>query len=107
MDGIYGTAALSAIAGAPLATSRDDSVSAFLCVRPRLFGIAYRVLGDLAEAEDIVQDVWVRWQTIDRSRVRNPPAFLIVATKRLAINVRHSARARRECDAPQCLTESI
>ena len=107
MNGRHGTAALSVMAGAPLATSPDDGVSAFLCVRPRLFGIAYRVLGDVAEAEDIVQDVWVRWQTTDRSRVRNPPAFLVAATKRLAINVRHSARARRECDAPQCLTESI
>ena len=39
----------------------DDGLSAFAPVRPRLFGIAYRMLGSAAEAEDIVQDVWLRW----------------------------------------------
>ena len=48
-------------------STHDDGLSAFLSVRPRLFGIAYRMLGSAAEAEDIVQDVWVRWQTTDRS----------------------------------------
>src|SRR5436305_4105715 len=41
----------------------DDGLSAFAPVRPRLFGIAYRMLGSAAEAEDIVQDVWLRWQS--------------------------------------------
>ena len=54
------------------------------------------MLGSAAEAEDVVQDVWVRWQTADRSPVRNPLAFLATATTRLAINVLQSARARRE-----------
>lgn len=45
----------------------DDGLSAFVSVRPRLFGIAYRMLGSAAEAEDIVQDVWLRWQTSDRT----------------------------------------
>jgi DNA-directed RNA polymerase specialized sigma24 family protein len=40
--------------------THDDGLSAFMSVRPRLFGIAYRMLGNAAEAEDIVQDVWVR-----------------------------------------------
>ena len=44
----------------------DDGLAAFLSVRPRLFGIAYRMLGSAAEAEDILQDVWLRWQTTDR-----------------------------------------
>ena len=73
--------------------------------RPRLFGIAYRMLGSVAEAEDIVQDVWVRWQTTDRSPVRNPLAFLVTATTRLAINVLQSARARRETCADPWLPE--
>ncbi|MGH9424163.1 MAG: sigma factor, partial [Thermoanaerobaculia bacterium] len=77
MDGRHADADLSVIAAAPLATRPDDGVSAFQCVRSRLFGIAYRMLRNVAEAEDIVQDVWVRWQTTDRSRVRNPPAFLV------------------------------
>jgi RNA polymerase sigma-70 factor (ECF subfamily) len=74
----------------------DTGLSAFLGARPRLFGIAYRMLGSAAEAEDIVQDVWVRWQSTDRGAVRNPLAFLVTATTRLAINVTRSARARKE-----------
>jgi RNA polymerase sigma-70 factor (ECF subfamily) len=74
----------------------DEGLSAFLSTRARLFGIAYRVVGSAAEAEDIVQDVWIRWQTTDRTVVRNPAAFLCTAATRLAINVRQSARSRRE-----------
>jgi RNA polymerase sigma-70 factor (ECF subfamily) len=74
----------------------DDGLSLFLSVRPRLFGIAYRMLRRAAEAEDIVQDVWVRWQTTDRSRVRDAAAFLATTTTRLAINFLQSARSRRE-----------
>jgi RNA polymerase sigma-70 factor (ECF subfamily) len=54
--------------------------------RSRLFGTAYRMLGSAVEAEDVVQDVSLRWQTADRSAVRDPPAFLVTATTRLAIN---------------------
>ena len=74
----------------------DDGLSAFLRMRPRLFGIAYRMLGRAAEAEDIVQDVWIRWQMADRSLVRDAAAFLTTTTTRLAINVLQSARSRRE-----------
>src|SRR5262245_21211626 len=50
----------------PASTSPyDDGLAAFMRVRPRLFGIVYRILGSAAEAEDIVQDVWLRWQTTD------------------------------------------
>ena len=88
-----------------MTTCPDDGLPTFLRTRPRLFGIAYRMLGRVAEAEDIVQDAWLRWQTTDRSRVRNPPAFLVATTTRLAINVRQSARARRETGAGSCLPE--
>src|SRR5262245_8659867 len=74
----------------------DDGLSAFLRMRPRLFGIAYRMLGSAAEAEDVVQDAWLRWQTTDRSVVRDAAAFLATTATRLAINVMQSARARRE-----------
>src|SRR6201998_2248436 len=73
----------------------DDGLSAFAPVRPRLFGIAYRMLGSAAEAEDIVQDVWVRWQSTNRSVVQNPPAFLVKTTTRLCININQSAPSRR------------
>lgn len=74
----------------------DAEAAVFQTVRPRLFGIAYRVLGSAAEAEDVVQDAWIRWQGTDRSKVRDAAGFLATTTTRLAINVRQSARARRE-----------
>ncbi len=93
--------------GAPATRGADDGLSAFLLVRPRLFGIAYRMLGSAAEAEDLVQDVWVRWQTADRSVVQNPQAFLVTTTTRLAINVLQSARARRETYVGPWLPEPV
>lgn len=77
-------------------TGEDDGLSAFLSTRPRLFGIAYRMLGNAAEAEEVVQDAWLRWQMTDRSVVRDTAAFLVTTTSRLAINVMQSARRRRE-----------
>jgi RNA polymerase sigma factor (sigma-70 family) len=85
----------------------DDGLSAFLRARPRLFGIAYRMLGSAAEAEDIVQDAWLRWQTTDRSQIRDPLAFLVAATTRLAINVLQSARARRVISAGSWLLDLV
>ena len=76
-------------------------------VRPRLFGIAYRMLGSAAEAEDIVQDVWVRWQRYDRALVENPPAFLATMTTRLSINVLQSARSRHETYIGPWLPEPV
>src|SRR5262245_8279180 len=85
----------------------DDGLSPFLSVRPRLFGIAYRMLGNVAEAEDVVQDVWVRWQTTDRSVVRDAAAFLATTATRLAINVMQSARSRRETYGGRWLPEPV
>jgi RNA polymerase sigma-70 factor (TIGR02957 family) len=85
----------------------DDGLSAFVATRPRLFGIAYRMLGSAAEAEDVVQDVWLRWQTTDRSVVRDAPAFLATTATRLALNLGHSARARRETYVGSWLPEPI
>jgi len=79
------------------AGEQDDGLSVFAAVRPRLFGIAYRMLGSAAEAEDIVQDVWLRWQqSTNRSAIENPPAYLATTTTRLCINVAQSAHSRRE-----------
>ena len=74
----------------------DDGVAEFASLRPRLFGIAHRIVGRRTEAEDIVQDAWLRWQTCDRSAVVNTTAFLVTTTTRLAITVAQSARIRRE-----------
>jgi RNA polymerase sigma-70 factor (ECF subfamily) len=70
--------------------------ASFEAVRPRLFGIAYRTLESAADADDVVQDAWIRWQRTDRDQVRDTAAFLATTTKRLALNVAQSAWARRE-----------
>ncbi|MDX3187836.1 RNA polymerase sigma-70 factor [Streptomyces sp. MN03-5084-2B] len=85
----------------------EAAVAAFTQVRPRLFGIAYRMLGSVTEAEDLVQEVWLRWQTYDRSTVAGPEAFLATTTTRLAINVLQSARKRRETYIGPWLPEPV
>jgi RNA polymerase sigma-70 factor, ECF subfamily len=76
--------------------SLDAAAAVFAEQRPRLFAIANRILGNRTDAEDIVQDVWLRWQGCDRTTVLNPSAFLTTATTRMAINASQSARVRRE-----------
>jgi RNA polymerase sigma-70 factor (TIGR02957 family) len=85
----------------------DDGLLAFAEVRPRLFGIAYRMLGSAAEAEDIVQDVWLRWQATDRNIVENPSSFLATTTTRMCINFAQSAHSRRETYAGPWLPEPM
>ncbi|TCC31000.1 sigma-70 family RNA polymerase sigma factor [Kribbella speibonae] len=68
----------------------------FLQARPRLFRIAFRIAGDRHDAEELVQDVWVRWQRTDRSAVADPQAFLATVASRLAINLVQSAHRRHE-----------
>ncbi|MDX3095574.1 RNA polymerase sigma-70 factor [Streptomyces sp. ME01-24h] len=79
----------------------------FHAARGCLFGIAYRMLGSVSEAEDILQDAWIRWQTCDRAKVDNPRAFLATTVTRLAINVLQSARARRETYVGPWLPEPV
>jgi RNA polymerase sigma-70 factor, ECF subfamily len=79
----------------------DDAAETFLGIRDRLFGIAYRILGDCGDAEDIVQEAWLRWQACDRDVIVDPAAFLATITRRLCINAMNSARARHEtCVGP-------
>ena len=65
------------------------------------------MLGSAAEADDVVQDAWIRWQGTDRSVVANPAAFLTTTTTRLAINALTSARARRETYEGPWLPEPV
>jgi RNA polymerase sigma-70 factor (ECF subfamily) len=74
----------------------EEAAAVFTRARPRLFGIAYRMLGSATEAEDLVQEVWLRWQLCDRAAVVNPPAFLATTMTRLAVNALRLARVRRE-----------
>lgn len=89
------------------AKTHDDALTEFVKARPRLFGIAYRILGSAAEAEDIVQDAWLRWQAVDRKTVLDPSAFLATTTTRLAINVAQSARSRHETYIGPWLPEPV
>ncbi|KAB8189675.1 RNA polymerase subunit sigma-24 [Nonomuraea phyllanthi] len=84
----------------------DGAASAFVRAAPRLFSIGLRVLEDVGEAEDVVQETWLRWARTDRSVVINPPAFLALTASRLALNVAQSARRRRETTAGPWLPET-
>jgi RNA polymerase sigma factor (sigma-70 family) len=106
------TMRIAVIGGSDLVTGsaiidrpKPQAVADFESVRSRLFGIAYQVLGRAADAEDVVQDVWVRWQGADRAEVRDPVAFLVTITARVALNAATSACARREVSAGGWLPE--
>jgi RNA polymerase sigma-70 factor (ECF subfamily) len=88
-------------------TVLDADTVSFVHARPRLFGIARRVLGSAADADDVVQEAWIRWQESDRSDVRDPAAFLATTTTRLALNVGQSARVRRETDFGERVVELV
>ncbi len=73
----------------------DDATLRFNRLRPRLQGIAYRMLGSLAEAEDLVQDVWLRWDAADPATLDNAEAWLVAVTTRLSIDRLRAAKLRR------------
>jgi len=79
------------------------AVTFFTDQRPRLLSIAHAILGSASEAEDVVQETWLRWQRTDRRVVTNPPGFLATAASRLAINSLKSARTRHETAVPPAL----
>jgi RNA polymerase sigma-70 factor (ECF subfamily) len=74
----------------------DDAAGTFAALRPRLTRIAYRMLGSVAEAEDIVQDAYLRWHGTDRSGVADAKAFLSKTVTRLCLDHLKSARVNRE-----------
>ena len=83
------------------------SADAFAACRARLLGVAYGLLGELSEAEDVVQDAWLRWRQADLDAVRNAERFLVTVTTRLAIDRLRSARARREVYVGPWLPEPL
>lgn len=75
----------------------DDRGSAFAAERPRLLGLAYRMLGSLADAEDVVSEAWLRFdRTSSAEEIRNPAAWLTTTTSRLAIDRLRAQQRRRE-----------
>lgn len=74
----------------------ETRAAAFDSVRPLLFSIAYRMLGSVMDAEDVVQEAYLRWEEAPDVDVRSPRAYLATIVTRLAINHLHSARVQRE-----------
>jgi RNA polymerase sigma-70 factor, ECF subfamily len=72
------------------------SLEVFESERPHLLGLAYRMLGVVADAEDVVQDAWLRWQAADTERIERPAAWLTTVTTRLALDRLRSQRRRRQ-----------
>ncbi|WP_433356842.1 RNA polymerase sigma-70 factor [Microtetraspora malaysiensis] len=84
-----------------------DDVDRFEASRPRLGALAYRLLGSAAEAEDAVQETFLRWQAADVDRVEVPEAWLTKVLTNLCLNQLTSARARRETYVGQWLPEPL
>jgi RNA polymerase sigma-70 factor, ECF subfamily len=78
----------------------------FQTLRPELIALAYRMLGDLARAEDVLQEAWLRWQGVD-AEVASPKAYLSTIVTRLCLNELSSARARREESRGDRLPEPV
>lgn len=74
----------------------EDATDLFETPRPRLVRLAYRMLGSLVEAEDVVQDAWLRWREVDRATILAQSSFLSRIVTRLCLDHRKSAQVRRE-----------
>ncbi|MEF7613360.1 RNA polymerase sigma-70 factor [Aquincola sp. MAHUQ-54] len=83
---------------------RDDP---FAALRPRLFGIAYRMLGTRADAEDVLQDAWLRWHHADTGALASAEAWLVTVVTRLSIDRLRAARAERDAYVGWWLPEPL
>ncbi len=89
------------------AMANQDAAATFDPLRPRLIRIAYRMLGSVADAEDVIQEAFIRWFTVDRAAVQEPEAFLRRIVTRLCLDHLKSARHRRESYIGPWLPEPI
>jgi RNA polymerase sigma-70 factor, ECF subfamily len=87
--------------------SREDAAAAFDPLRPGLVRVAYRMLGSVADAEDVVQDAFLRWLDVDRDAVREPAAFLRRVVTRLCLDRLKSVRRERETYVGSWLPEPV
>jgi RNA polymerase sigma-70 factor (ECF subfamily) len=85
----------------------SDPAASFEPHRRRLRGLAYRMLGSIAEAEDAVQDAYLRWHAVDRDAVSDPRAFLTTTTTRICLDILRSARVKRETYVGPWLPEPV
>jgi len=89
------------------AAPSTDAAGVFDPLRPKLTRVAYRMLGSVADAEDVVQDAFLRWLKADRAQVREPEAFLTRTVTRLCLDVLKSARRSRETYIGPWLPEPV
>lgn len=89
------------------ADTTDESTRTFLAHRDLLVAVAYRILGSRSDADDVVQDAWLRWSRAGREGVTTPRPYLIKITTRLAIDRLRRRRVQREHDAGVWLPEPI
>lgn len=85
----------------------EDAAAGFGPLRPKLMRVAYRMLGSVTDAEDVVQEAFIRWMGTDRSQVREPEAFLRRTVTRLCLDQLKSARRQRETYIGPWLPEPI
>jgi RNA polymerase sigma-70 factor (ECF subfamily) len=85
----------------------DGSLDPFESQRPRLLGLAYRLLGGRADAEDVVQEAWLRWSAAGRDGIANPPGWLTTVTTRLALDRLRQVARRREAYVGPWLPDPI
>src|SRR5690606_21701037 len=88
-------------------SSQGDAAESFDPLRPKLIRVAYRMLGSVADAEDMVQEAFIRWMGADRAAVREPEAFLRRTVTRLCLDHLKSARVRREAYVGPWLPDPI
>ncbi|MFG2693900.1 RNA polymerase sigma factor SigJ [Kitasatospora sp. NPDC048407] len=88
-------------------TAPSGPVDAFQAERRYLGAVAYRLLGSVADAEDVLQEAWLRWQSADRSGIAEPRAYLTTVVTRLCYDQLGSARARREAYFGEWLPEPL
>jgi RNA polymerase sigma-70 factor (ECF subfamily) len=88
-------------------TETQTPTATFQTHRGRLMGLAYRMLGSRAEAEDIVQEAYVRWHQADHGRIESPEAWLVTATTRLAIDRLRRLKTERDAYVGPWLPEPI
>ena len=90
-----------------MSATLDQDVAAFEAHRRALTGLAYRMLGSRAEAEDVVQDAYLRWHAADRAAIEEPRRYLGTVVTRLCLDRMKSAQARRELYVGQWLPEPV
>ncbi|HEY8608429.1 MAG TPA: RNA polymerase sigma-70 factor [Noviherbaspirillum sp.] len=88
-------------------TDASHDPGRFAQLRPRLFAVAYRMLGIRADAEDVVQDAWLRWSGVNRDAVQSDEAWLVAVVTRMAIDRLRTARAQREAYVGYWLPEPL